>query len=176
MTLAVNFTSAATAEARNVVRPWLSRGFILAALVASGAAGVLVTDGTTSMQVVSQAGADLTRLMRFMAALKGLMAIAAALAVVWRLGTAITTPRLTAYALAGAAMAAGPGLIWGMVHVGLGALLLHGGLVATVLLLWRDPAVAMRLDAALRRRRSPAYEEALARTTGIEPGGGRMAR
>lgn len=170
MTLAVNFTSTPKIGASHVGRPGMSRGLVLAAIVVSGAAGLLVTDGTISSQVVSQAGADLTRLMRFMAALKGLMALGAAFAVLWRLGAAVTAPRLSAYALACGAMAAGPGLIWSMVHVGLGALLLHGGLLATVLLLWRDPAVAMRLDAVLRRRRSPAFRQALLPTTGLVPG------
>jgi hypothetical protein len=48
-------------------------------------------------------------------------------------------------------MAAGPGVIWAMVHVGLGALLLHGGLFATILLLWRDKATAGRMAAILAR-------------------------
>ena len=51
-------------------------------------------------------------------------------------------------------MAAGPVLIWDMVHIRLGALLLHGGLLATALLLWRDPAVGARLVALVTRRRA----------------------
>ena len=34
-----------------------------------------------------------------------------------------------------------------------GALLLHGGLAAAVLLLWRDPATSMLLSDALQKRR-----------------------
>jgi hypothetical protein len=40
-----------------------------------------------------------------------------------------------------------------MSHVSLGALLLHGGLVAALLLLWRDPAVGMRLSVLVANRR-----------------------
>ncbi len=45
-------------------------------------------------------------------------------------------------------MAAGPVLIWEMVHVRLGVLLLHSGLLAGGLLLWRDPAVGACRDGA----------------------------
>jgi hypothetical protein len=61
---------------------------------------------------------------------------------------------IAGYAMAAAAMAAGPGLIWNMVHIGLGALFLHAGLVATLVMLWRDPAVAQRLSAAIAARRA----------------------
>jgi hypothetical protein len=51
-------------------------------------------------------------------------------------------------------MAAGPVLIWDMAHVGIGAALLHGGLLAMVLLLWRDAAVGARLSAIIATRRA----------------------
>jgi hypothetical protein len=88
-----------------------------------------------------------------MAVLKAAIAVGAAAAVYWRLGAAVSLPWLAAYGVAGGAMAAGPGVIWAMAHVGLGALLLHGGLFATILLLWRDPATASRLEGVLGRRR-----------------------
>jgi hypothetical protein len=116
--------------------------------------GYLTTSPAAAAAAVRHDGADLTRLMRFMAGLKALLAIGAASAVVWRLMAPVSVTRFGAYALAGAAMAAGPGLIWGMAHVGIGALLLHGGLFATILLLWRDPAVGKRLAAVVERRRA----------------------
>ena len=67
----------------------------------------------------------------------------------------------TAYAVACAAMAAGPGLIWHMDAVRTGAALLHGGLLAAVILVWRDPAVEARLAAILagqRARLSPRID------------------
>jgi hypothetical protein len=81
------------------------------------------------------------------------MAAGATDAVLWRLGGAAPVPQWAAYALACGAMWAGPGLIWGLAHIGLGALLLHGGLAATVVLVWRDPAVAARLAELVARRR-----------------------
>jgi hypothetical protein len=78
--------------------------------------------------------------------------MAASAAVLWRLGAAISLPGFVAYAVTCALMAAGPGLIWGMAHIGLGALLLHGGLFATILLIWFDPAVSARLAGILATR------------------------
>jgi hypothetical protein len=51
-------------------------------------------------------------------------------------------------------MAAGPGLIWQMAYVRTGALLLHAGLFAALILLWRDPAMGARLGAMVAARRA----------------------
>ena len=80
-----------------------------------------------------------------MALLKALMAAGMVAAVMWRLGSPVTRAWWAAYALACAGAAAGPGLIWQMAHVGAGALTLHVGLLAALILLWRDPAVGARL-------------------------------
>ncbi len=89
-----------------------------------------------------------------MAAIKLLLAGLAGAVLYWRLGAALGAARLAAYLAAGGAMAAGPGLIWGLTHVVAGAALLHGGLLATILLLWRDPGMAARVDAAIAARRA----------------------
>jgi hypothetical protein len=83
-----------------------------------------------------------------------MMAAGATAAVFWRLGAAAAWPWLAAYLAGCAAMAAGPSVIWGMAHVGIGALLLHGGLLATILLLWQDPEVSTRLSAIVASRRA----------------------
>ncbi len=101
----------------------------------------------------AQAGPDLVRLMRFMAALKALLAAGATAAVVWRLGAPVGAASFAAYAVAAVAMAAGPGLIWGMSHVVAGSVLLHGGMLATALLLWRDPGTATWLGSLITARR-----------------------
>jgi hypothetical protein len=97
-----------------------------------------------------------------MALIKLSMAAVAGAAVLWRLSAApIRAGWFTAYAVACAAMAAGPGLIWHMDAVRTGAALLHGGLLAAVILVWRDAAVAARLAeiiAARRARLSPRLE------------------
>jgi hypothetical protein len=131
---------------------------VLLAIFAGAAFGLLTTNDAETARAVANAGGDLTRLLRAMAAIKTIMAVAAGAAILWRLVDPAPWAMLTGYALAGAAMAAGPGLIWGMVHIGAGALLLHGGLAAAILLLWRDPAVEPRLArlvAARRRAHAP---------------------
>ena len=134
--------------------PRLSR--IAMALVVLGAVGLsfALVDASATSRAVANAGSELTRLLRFMAVIKGLFALGAVGAVLWRLGSDVSLPRFVTYGACCAAMVAGPGLIWSMAHVGLGALLLHGGLVAVLVLLWRDPAIPVRLEAALAMRRA----------------------
>ena len=140
-----------------LVSPGLARSVMLAVMVGAAAAGLLATSAEASRDAAAAAGLDLTHLLRFMAALKGAMALGAAAALLWRLSTVVPPLRFSAYAGAAACMMAGPGLMWSMAHVGLGALLLHGGLAATVMLLWFDPASAEILDRTLRlRSRQPA--------------------
>lgn len=130
------------------------RSFFLAAIACGIVAGAVLGNGADSVAAVQAAGADFTRLMRAMAVLKALMACGAGAAVWWRLGAATPPAWLVAYAAAGGAMAAGVPLIWGMVHSGPGALALHGGLAASILLLWRDRAVGQRLAQAIEARRA----------------------
>jgi hypothetical protein len=127
-----------------------SRTGFLVVVAAATAAGFLASGGDAA----AQAGAELTHLLRAMAVLKALMAGAAGAAVFWRLGSAIPGIRLAAYALAVASMGAGVGLVWGIAHVVAGAVLLHGGLLATLLLLWRDPEVGHRLGVVVAARRA----------------------
>jgi hypothetical protein len=134
--------------------PAKARTVLAVAIVAALAAGALATGPDAVSRAVAAAGPDLTRLLRAMALLKAVMAAGAVAAMVWRLGSAATLPWLAGYAAAAAAMAAGPAVIWGMAHVGVGAALLHGGLLASVLLLWCDPAVGARLSAIVAARRA----------------------
>ena len=111
-------------------------------------------DGPATSSAVMNAGSELTRLLRFMAVIKGVFALGAVSAVLWRLGSRVSLGRFVTYGVCCAVMVTGPGLIWSMAHVGLGALLLHGGLFALLVLLWRDPAIPVRLEAALAQHRS----------------------
>jgi hypothetical protein len=98
-------------------------------------------------------------LLRAMALLKAMAALGVSAAILWRLGSPIGAARFGAYACACCAMAAGPMLIWTMVHIGLGALLLHGGLLSALILLWRDPAVADRLARLVAMRKASRNQE-----------------
>jgi hypothetical protein len=152
--MAVTFaTTTPIAPARGAIfTPTLLRAGMLAIIAAALVAGFAVTGTQATHLAILHDGPALTRLMRFMAGLKAVMVMAASAAVLWRLGAAISLPRLVAYAVTCASMAAGPGLIWGMAHIGLGALLLHGGLFATLLLVWFDPAVSARLAGIIATR------------------------
>jgi hypothetical protein len=146
-------TTTPIAPARGAIfTPTLLRAGMLAIIAAALVAGFAATGTQATQLAILHDGPALTRLMRFMAGLKAVMVMAASAAVLWRLGAAISLPRFAAYAVTCASMAAGPGLIWGMAHIGLGALLLHGGLFATLLLIWFDPAVSARLAGIIATR------------------------
>ena len=141
-------------RSQSVGSPNIRRLLLLLLICFAVAGGVLATSSADAAQAVAHAGADLVRLLRVMALLKVGLALGAVAAVLWRFGTAVTPVWFAAYATACGAMAAGPALIWSMAYVGTGALLLHGGLAAAVLLLWRDPGVTTRLSAMITARRT----------------------
>ncbi len=113
------------------------RVIVVVAAAISLAAGVLYAQAHPG--AVPEAA--LGRLLRAMAAIKMLIAALAGAAMLWRLGAPARPAWLAGYAAAAAAMAAG-------------ALLLHGGLLAAILLLWRDPVTAARLDHVIAGRRA----------------------
>jgi hypothetical protein len=134
--------------------PLIARTLLVVVVALAFAGGMLATDRAATAQAIASAGGDWATLLRAMAALKLLVAGAGAAAVLWRLGAPVSAPRWGAYALAAAAAWAGPGLIWGLDHIALGALLLHGGLIATAALMRRDPATGTRLSEIVARRRA----------------------
>ena len=138
--------------------PNARRLLLLLLIGAAVAGGVVATSSADAAQAVANAGTDLVRLLRVMAALKVGLALSATAAVLWRFGAAVSPAWFGAYAIACGAMGAGPVLIWSMAHVGTGTVLLHGGLLAIFLLLWRDPAVANRLSAMITARRAALAE------------------
>ncbi|WP_294538155.1 hypothetical protein [uncultured Rhodoblastus sp.] len=135
----------ASADA-GALSPAMARALLALVIAVSFVAGMLATGSEASAAAIALAGPDLTHLLRAMALLKALMAAGMAAAVIWRLGSPVTPAWWSAYALTCAGAAAGPGLIWRMAHVGAGALTLHVGLLAALILLWRDPAVGARLS------------------------------
>jgi len=95
-------------------------------LVAVAASMLVAADGAPA------ADADYVRLMRGMAAVKGLMLLPALWAVDWRLRQAVRPPLAAGYAGAVWAMAAAPALIWGLQHVAAASVLFHVGMIAVV--------------------------------------------
>jgi hypothetical protein len=131
-----------------------SQYLLVSAIIVAGICGFLLTPPPLAAAAVMQAGPELTTLMRGMALLKSFLALAALMAVMWRLRGPISAPWLISYVMACAAMAAGPAVIWNMAYVRCGAVLLHGGLAACIVLLWRDWGMALRLDQAIAARRA----------------------
>jgi hypothetical protein len=156
MTLASNsyqtLVSAAPAPLRFSPNP--SRVIFVLTVAIAAVGGAVAVDAPAAALAARAAGPELARLLRAMAALKVALAAPVFAAVLWRLGAPASPGRLLAYGLAGAAMAAGPGLIWSLAQLKLGALLLHGGLLSALVLLWRDGAVRERLSAAIASRRA----------------------
>jgi hypothetical protein len=138
-------SSTTTPAGAGALSPAIARALLALVVAASFAAGLLATGTEASASAIALAGADLTHLLRAMALLKALIAAGVAAAVMWRLGSPVTLAWWAAYSAACAGAAAGPGLIWQMAYVGAGALTLHAGLLAALILLWFDPAVGARL-------------------------------
>jgi hypothetical protein len=134
-----------------MMSPVAARGLLaLVVVIAILAAAALAG---SSPHAVGAGDPALTRLLRAMAVIKAGVAAGVIAGVFWRLGVAIRPLSLAAYAVVSAAMASGPILIWGMTHLVLGAILLHAGLLASLVLLWRDPVTTRRLQAFIARRR-----------------------
>ena len=121
------------------------RAILLAMIAAAGAAGFAVTGADATRAAVRDAGPELAQLLRMMALLKVALAAGALGLVDWRLRQPVS-PRLAAAYLAGAGlMAVGPGLIWDMAHVVLGAVLLHAGLALMIVLACTDGGIGWRI-------------------------------
>ena len=131
----------------------LSRLGLLATMALAAGVAFVATSPEAAATAIAEAGPELTRLLRGMAGLKLLLAAPLAAAALWRMARPIGLAWFGAYAVAFAATAAGPAFIWTLVHIRPGALLLHGGLAAALLLLWRDPAFSRRLADAVADRR-----------------------
>ncbi|ABD05202.1 conserved hypothetical protein [Rhodopseudomonas palustris HaA2] len=136
------------ATSRRAVALIVAAAAIIAALVAT------LSDATSL--TAQQADPELVMLLRFMAGVKALLALAALGAAVWRLGYP-TSPTLTlGYTLAPALMCAAPVVIWQIAHVGVGAALFHAGFVLLLLALYADRGEATELakSTVLRLRRA----------------------
>jgi hypothetical protein len=150
ISIASQASSTTAPAASSALSHGIARALLALVIAASFAAGLLATGTEASSSAIALAGADLTHLLRAMALLKSLIAAG----MMWRLGSPVTRAWWAAYALACAGAAAGPGLIWQMAHVGAGALTLDVGLLAALILLWRDPVVGARLAMMVDARRA----------------------
>jgi hypothetical protein len=138
------------AAARPIAMSW--RALALAGVLAADASGWLATAPEAVAQATQSTGAELTMLLRFMAAVKALMALAALAATVWRLGFPASPMLAIAYLGSITLMSAAPPLIWQIAHVALGAALFHAGLLLLVVALFADRGEVSALTGATIRR------------------------
>lgn len=127
--------------------PSLSYRAVLVAVVAAAAvAGFAVAGGDAAASALQAADVELTRLLRMMALLKLAIVAGAAWLVDWRLRQPpIGAPIAVAYLASLGLMAVGPGLIWHLTHLVLGAVLLHAGIALLIVLACKDEDLRFRL-------------------------------
>jgi hypothetical protein len=114
---------------------WRGRaGLIWAVAGLAGAAGLIVglAAGAPGMD------AELVPLLRFMAVIKAAMALGAVALAQWRLKRAASGWVVAALAGSSGLMMSAPGLIWGLTHLVLGAVLFHAGLLVFLVAAARD--------------------------------------
>lgn len=99
----------------------------------------LLAGGASLTQAPAAADPDLVRVIRFMAAMKGVFAVVAFAASLWRLGRPAGSWRRPVYVAAPPAMAAGALALWAFHTPGLAAGVLHLGLFAMVAAALTDP-------------------------------------
>lgn len=137
-TRAVRFTTPTeTRRTRPAIR---YRVVLYVAVAAAVAAGFVAAHDPAPARAAEAAGAELTCLLRFMALTKAAFAAGALCLADWCLRRPATPALSAAYAAMCALMVAGPGLIWSVAHVALGAVLFHAGLALLLALAWLDHA------------------------------------
>jgi len=139
-------TRAGAAPRRHTLSPMALRAMLFGGVLIAGALGYISTNGEAASRAAIGAGEELTRLLRMMTLLKVALGAGALALVSVRFRFPISRPLAFSYVAAGTVMAAGPGVMWNMAHIGLGALLLHGGLASLFALAWIDGGTTWRLS------------------------------
>lgn len=130
-------------------RPIAARAAIVLALLAGASAGIALGARETPVPDF-----ELLRLLRAMAVIKLAFVALAAGVVLWRLQAPIRSAWLAGYVAVCFAMAAGPSLIWFSSQIILASVLLHAGIAASIVLLWREGTTSELLHAAVLHRRT----------------------
>ena len=131
-------------QSRRHLPPLSLRVLLFIAAIATTGLAYWFTRNQAASHSVANAGADLTRVLRFMVLLKGMLAIGMLGLVSLRFRFAIAPGLAFAYTAGSAVMAAGPGVMWNMADIGLGALLFYAGLAALFVLARIDEGARWR--------------------------------
>lgn len=129
----------ATRSVSAVATGLATRAAMLRALLVVGCAmALLIAAALGRPEVLQQADAELARLLRGMALIKGALLAAALAALWWRFGLALA-PRLALVYLVGAwLMAAASMLVWQLTLIPAAAVVFHAGELGLLLAAWRD--------------------------------------
>ncbi len=131
---------------------WRTAACLIACV--SAVLGFLATSPAATNAAVHAAGRDLEMLLRFMAVVKAGFALGLVSLAAWRLSFPASPGIATAYLTACALMPAGAGLIWGLSHVVIGALLFHSGMILLIAVGWVDQETTGELMMhAIRKRK-----------------------
>lgn len=130
---------------------WRTAACLIACV--SAVLGFVATSPAASSASAHAAGRDLEMLLRFMAVVKAGFALGLVSAAAWRLGFPARPGIAAAYLVACALMPAGAGLIWGLTHVVIGALLFHSGMILLIATGWVDQDTAGELMMKTIRKR-----------------------
>lgn len=120
-------------------------------LVLSTLAALALTAGLNATAPTTDVAPDLVRLLRFMALLKGVFALAALAACFWRLARPATLWREAVYVAGPGLMAAGAICLWHVQSPGIAATVLHLGLFALLAAALTDEALIPALRRSAKR-------------------------
>jgi hypothetical protein len=112
--------------------------------------------GVGAMLMLADPGATdpgLARVMHLMLAIKSLILAAAAVLVLWRLGSPVTAAASWTYGLGLGVSAAGLAWLWGLTTILVGVVLFYGGLLTVFLTATRDRQLFAALKTTVERRR-----------------------
>lgn len=117
---------------------------LLLAAIAAAAAGWLLAAAMAEPALLNN-DAELALLLRFMAVVKAVIAVALTALTLWRLGHPLSGGRALLYCGACLLMMAAPGVIWHLTAIGFGAALFHAGVLLWLAALVADHDAARQL-------------------------------
>ncbi len=123
-------------------RPLVRRTALVFAIAATAAATALVT---APFSTAAGMDPDLVRLLRAMVGIKGLIALAAAALLYWRLGHPIARPVAIGYGAMICVSVAALAWLWTLASIPLGSLCFYGGLAGLILVGRFDSGLSARL-------------------------------
>lgn len=118
---------------RTATTRWLRWGLMAGCAIAVGIAGHLGDPGR-----FTQTDPSLARLLRGMALIKGVIAIAGVAAVWWRVGRALPKAVAAGYLVGAWILVGSTMLIWQLSWIPLAAILFHAAALSMLVVTWRD--------------------------------------